>query len=281
MDTVLDHMLTAAKKYGRTVSIMYDLSGSSSVDMAVVEADWNNIVATHDLFNAEKHPTYLRHNGRPLLALWGIGFGGGRNYTCSDVLELQRKLKSSEQPVSILLGVPYQWRELGGDTDQDETLLTAIKEADVIMPWAVGRYNNSSYESTSEVQKLDQIWCRNYGILYVPLVFPGFTWGNLQNDVSLYNQIPRLEGDFFWKQVAGAVGYGAKALYVAMFDEIDEGTAIFKCLNEEDVPLNGDEGLKFVGIDNTLETDHYLWLVGEATKWIRGEGNYNTVQPKR
>ena len=45
---------------------------------------------------------------------------------------------------------------------------------------------------------------------------------------SKLNQIPRLEGQFLWAQYAGAERDGAQAVYESMFDEMDEGTAIFK-----------------------------------------------------
>ena len=55
-------------------------------------------------------------------------------------------------------------------------------------------------------------------------------------------------------------------VYVAMFDEVDEGTAIFKCAN--DVPQGGTS--QFVTYDG-LPSDFYLKLVGRGTKLIRGE----------
>jgi len=114
----------------------------------------------------------------------------------------------------------------------------------------------------------------------VPLVFPGFSWGNLQKNPEIYHSIPRLKGDFIWKQMSNAINAGAMSLYVAMFDEIDEGTAIFKCAREKDTPLNGDR-MKFVGIENDLPTDHYLWLTGEASKWIKGGTGYTSQRPVR
>ena len=68
-------------------------------------------------------------------------------------------------------------------------------------------------------------------------------------------------------------------LYVAMFDEVDEGTAIFKCLKEDNLPLNGNG--KFVGIKNDVESDYYLWLTGQAANWFHGEGSYGIIKPKR
>ena len=64
--------------------------------------------------------------------------------------------------------------------------------------------------------------------------------------------------------MAGAKITGAKSLYVAMFDEVDEGTAIFKCAREADVPFNGNK--KFVGIENDLATDYYLLLTGQVAR---------------
>jgi len=125
----------------------------------------------------------------------------------------------------------------------------------------------------------DLMWCKQNGVDYVPLVFPGFSWGNMHNDPSQYNSIPRLKGDFLWKQVAGAKGAGAASLYVAMFDEVDEGTAIFKCARENEVPLNG--SLQFMGIEQDLPSDHYLWLTGQAANWFHGESGYGSTKPDR
>lgn len=58
---------------------------------------------------------------------------------------------------------------------------------------------------------------------------------------------------------------GADMLYVAMFDEMDEGTAIFKCADEVPVGTQG-----FVA-DEGLPSDHYLWLTGQVGKVLRKE----------
>ena len=55
-------------------------------------------------------------------------------------------------------------------------------------------------------------------------------------------------------------------IYVAMFDEVDEGTAIFKCAN--DVPDGAQS--KFVTFEG-LPNDFYLKLVGKGAKLIRGD----------
>ena len=63
-------------------------------------------------------------------------------------------------------------------------------------------------------------------------------------------------------------------LYVAMFDEMDEGTAIFKCSN------NPPAGVKLCDYEG-LPTDQYLWLTGEAGKMLRGEIPFTKKIPDR
>lgn len=274
---VLTNALKAAKKYGRAISVMYDLSGCSSADVAYLEQDWKELVSTFKLYDKVENPTYLWHNKKPLMTIWGVGFNDNRNYTIANVNALVDKLKSAEKKVSVMLGVPYYWRSFGSDTENSPALHQLIKKADIIMPWAVGRYGMDNYSPNNLRQ--DMQWCKTNNVDYVPLVFPGFSWGNMHKDPTLYNSIPRRKGDFLWTQVAGAVQFGAKSLYVAMFDEIDEGTAIFKCARESETPLNGD--LRFVGIENDLPSDYYLWLTGQAAKWVHGQPGYNYQKPVR
>jgi hypothetical protein len=54
-------------------------------------------------------------------------------------------------------------------------------------------------------------------------------------------------------------------IYQAMFDEVDEGTAIFKCTNSPPVGAN-----PFVTFEG-LPSDHYLWLTGMGGRLLRGE----------
>ncbi len=277
---VFQNALKAANKYNKAICVMYDLSGCTSADVAFVQQDWEELQNIFSLFSNQKNPNYLRHNKKPLVVIWGVGFKDGRKYTIADVDSLVDKMKGPNKKVSVMLGVPYYWRTLTNDTEKDSSLLTLIKKSDIIMPWAVGRYNQISYEKVAlNSLPIDIIWCKENNVDYVPLVFPGFSWGNFKNNPSIYNANPRNGGDFLWKQVAGAKHAGAQSLYVAMFDEIDEGTAIFKCLRENELPLNGPN--KFVGIENHLDSDYYLWLTGKAGNWFHGEPGYSSAKPVR
>jgi hypothetical protein len=68
-----------------------------------------------------------------------------------------------------------------------------------------------------------------------------------------------------------AIQSGAKMIYVAMFDEINEGTAILKCTN---APPTNQPPAKFLTYEG-LPSDHYLWLTGQAGRMLRGETPLN------
>lgn len=76
----------------------------------------------------------------------------------------------------------------------------------------------------------------------------------------------RQGGRFYWQQLSTAMLAGAEMIYVAMFDEVDEGTAIFKCTG--DYPVS--DVAKFIDMDGQ-PSDHYLWLTGEAARMLRKE----------
>ena len=90
------------------------------------------------------------------------------------------------------------------------------------------------------------------------------------------NSIPRMGGQFYWDQITTALVSGAEMLYVAMFDEVNEGTAIFKI--SDNPPVS--DVAKFVGNDG-LPSDHYLWLSGEAARMLRKEKPLSYGMPVR
>ena len=273
-DRALQLVSENAKKYDRAYSIMYDLSGMQANGEQTLIDDITSLDSLYG-FSAGKQETYLYHNGKPLVAVWGVGFNDNRPYGYKEAEIIIDTLKA--KGFSVLLGVPTWWRELTKDALSDPKLHDLIKKCDIVMPWLVGRYNLEGYPEYQQLVQKDVAWCKQNQVDYVPLAFPGFSWKNMNGQDS--NQISREKGNFFWTQLAGAVSAGAEMLYIAMFDEVDEGTAIFKCLNKKDVPLNGKDS--FEGIDDSLPTDHYLWLTGQAKKMLNGELPVTEKQPQR
>jgi len=109
----------------------------------------------------------------------------------------------------------------------------------------------------------------------LPVVWPGFSWSNLMSSrhdqPAPPNEIPRNGGEFYWRQVYNAVSLGSGMLYVAMFDEVDEGTAMFKlAVSSEELPGGG--VLVPLDVDGqTLPNDWYLRLGGATGRMLRGE----------
>ncbi len=268
-DRVLANVRAGASANGRVFGLMYDLSGLQDSDVDRVIADWKHLV---DDLGITRDGRYIRHRAKPVVALWGIGFADRKDPLLSGGgLRLVQFLVSDKSYGNncVMLGVPTNWRIGRGDSADSAKLLTVIQAADIISPWTVGRFSTIKGVTLHAARHWlpDEQWCAAHGKEYMPVVFPGFSWHNLRNGRSPLNQIPRLGGRFLWAQYVAAKNAGATMVYQAMFDEVDEGTAIFKCAN--DVP-DGQGKSEFLTYEG-LPPDFYLKLVGEATQLIRGE----------
>lgn len=264
-DMVLSNALASAQKYHRAISLMYDLSGMGAGGDSLVIKDWKHLIDSLKITNRGNNQTWLYHNGKPLVAVWGIGFNDHRRYGLAEAERIVDFLKND--PVyggcAVLLGVPTYWRDFGSDTEKDPALHDLLRKADIIHPWFVGRFNEAAYPAFKSRIADDIIWCKVNKLDYVPTVFPGFSWHNM-NPRSPQNQIPRNRGHFYWKQITGAIQSGADMLYVAMFDEVDEGTAILKASKNPPVGLSN-----FVTYEDDIPNDYYLYLTGYAGKMLR------------
>ncbi len=271
---VLKHAMFSSRKYHRAISVMYDLSGMAPGDEDILLDDIDQLDKEYGLKSGKgTSACYLYHNGKPLVAVWGIGFNDNRKYGLNEAVKIIDGLK--KRGYSIMIGVPTYWRELRSDTESNPELHELIKKCDIVLPWFVGRYDEKAYENFKSIIKKDIEWCKKNKVDYVPLCYPGFSWKNMKGENSFY--VDRNSGSFLWKQFSSSIEYGAEMIYVAMFDEIDEGTAIFKCANRRNLP---DGNLKFEGIEDHLPTDFYLWLTGQAGKMLRKEIGFTRQIPK-
>ena len=285
---VLDNIITAAKaNNNRLVSVMFDLSGANATGTMVadIKAYWQLLVDDYGLNdNTNKH--LVTYNQKPVVAIWGVGFSREDNYTLDDVQALINYFKNDPNygGCSVLLGVPRSWRTPGtGDAASNSgggpTLHEVIKSADIVHPWTVGRYTNVTSVNNHKDDYIiaDKAWCDNENLLYMPVVFPGFSWQNLKKDQGTpvdLNSIPRLKGDFLWRQFYNAISAGVETVYVAMFDEMDEGTCIFKVDNNPP-SSNLTQFTNYEG----LPSDYYLWLTGEAGKKLRDPLTLSPTKP--
>ena len=276
-NVILEYALKASKINNRAIAVMYDLSGlkAEGEDCSSVIEDWKQLVDKLRITSRGDDQTYMYHESKPLVAIWGLGFPD-RPYNIRNigVDKLIDFLKNDPLygGCSVMLGVPAYFRELNVDCLPDPFLHEIIRQADIIMPWTVQRFtpllHNERERIFSHVND-DIEWCNRNGLDYAACVYPGFSWYNLSRfefgGVHPPDQIPRQKGKFFWMQICASIEAGTKMLYIAMFDEIDEGTAIFKCTNN---PPVGD--FKLIDYEG-LPTDHYLWLAEKAGEALRKE----------
>ncbi len=269
-NAVLANCREGANRSGRAYAVMYDLSGLGAERMREVMDDWTALRTKMQMGN---DAAYLRHRGKPLVAVWGVGFNDRREYTIAECREFVEFLK--KDGCAVMLGVPTGWRELERDSVRDPELHEVVKLADVVSPWTVGRYRDPAEvaQHAEKMMKPDLAWCAERKLDYLPVVFPGFSWFNMYG--KAFNKIPRLKGEFLWSQFVAAKSAGAEMIYVAMFDEVDEGTAIFKCTN--DVPPDGES--KFITYEG-VPPDFYLKLTGGGAKMLRGELPVTAPIPK-
>jgi hypothetical protein len=265
---------TGAEAYGRVFAIMYDISGQNSNTLvATVQNDWQHLTGTLRLTNSTR---YLRHQGRPVVAIWGLGFTD-RPGTPTEAQTLLDFFRTNG--CTVMGGVPTNWRTLDGDSKTDPAWAAVYRSFDIISPWSVGRYSSDAGADNFKTTKIvpDLAEARANGRDYLPVVWPGFSWKNLNN--GPLNQIPRRGGRFWWRQFYNAVSAGGTMVYGAMFDEVDEGTAMFKLVpTAGQLPAQG----TFVPLNvdgESLPSDWYLRVAGEATRVLRGQAPLSASLP--
>ncbi|MDX1564076.1 MAG: glycoside hydrolase family 71/99-like protein [Phycisphaeraceae bacterium] len=272
-NTVLNYCRSGARQHGRRWALMYDLSGLKAGEVQIIHKDWSRLRSEDKITD---DASYLRHRHRPLVAVWGVGFADGRDYSLGECEKLIDFFKSEAGGrCSVLLAVPFYFRERKREAVRDAALHRILRKADVIQPWSVGRYRDvpGALNHTRKTWEANLAWCLAANLDHMPVVFPGFSWKNLKGGDAKLGQIPRQKGRFYWSQFIAARRSGAKTVYVAMFDEIDEATAIFKCTN--DPPVGVSSFLTYEG----LPTDHYLWLTQEGRKLLRRKTPPPAQQP--
>jgi len=283
-DHVLTNVQAAAEASGRVFFIVYDVSGADPRTVTDdIRSDWRYLAETLRLTQSR---AYLRDHGKPIIELWGFGLGD-RPGTPESVAALIADLKSGAHGLTaatVIGGVPAHWRTLDGDAKADRAWSTVYRSYDVISPWAVGRFSDEADadQFVREVVQPDLVETRRLGLRYLPVVFPGFSWSNLMRnrnrpEQAVLNKIPRNCGRFLWRQISDLLKSHVDALYVAMFDEADEGTAIFPAETRADkLPA----GTKMVYLNEdgcSLPDDWYLRVTGAAARFLHD----STVPPGR
>ena len=295
---VMQNVRVGCESYGRVFAIEYDITDADpNLIVNIIKQDWISLVDEIKITQSER---YLKHKGKPVVVLWGFGFNDGHHdFTSSQAMELIDWFKTTAEEkyqATLVGGVPSRWRTCRDDSFPDPEngikWSAVYRSYDVILPWTVGRYSNINEANLwkEHMTKPDLIDAKSHEIDYMPVVFPGFSFHNMHRNfhgtpVPPLNEIKREGGTFYWKQIYNAISAFKEIaceyamVKVAMFDEVDEGTAIFKLAPTiNDVPL----GVDFVTLDidgDNLPGDWYLTLTGEGAKMLRGEIPLNGELP--
>jgi len=258
---VLRNVRAAAQETGRAWAIAFDIAGMPRDKIfEVLTQEWKKLV--DDGITADGR--YLHEAGRPVVQVWGFYYQNDHNAMTAPVANRLINFFKAPGPYHAYLvgGGDWGWRR-----NPDPEWQAFLRRFDAYSPWNVGNFSRDelgvSHASTSYWAE-DKRECERNGRLWLPVVYPGFSWDNLQELPPGTSLIQRRGGKFLWEQFHALSELGADSVCVAMFDEVDEGTAIFKVTNTP--PTQG----RFVTYEG-MPSDWYLRLVGEATRMLRAK----------
>lgn len=251
---ILGYVRDAAHRTGRTFAVEYDISGvppSRAIDE--MRKDWHFLVDTMHLTEDSR---YLRHNGKPVLEIFG--FFSDR-FTGKEANAIIDSFQTHDKYAVTLVGAGQWWwrRETAPDWYR------AFRRFAAYSPWDVGnvRFANGVKSPPTDRWADDLAEAKKSGMLFFPTIYPGFSWDNLTRKPAGSSLIPRRKGAFLREGFEGAADLGIGQAFVAMFDEVDEGTAIFKVARTPPWQAH------FLDMEG-LPPDAYLRITGQGTRLI-------------
>jgi len=274
----------AAESNGRIFYICYDISSSG------MEATWDEVIKFDWVYNVEQNnkltesPAYAKVGNKPVVQVWGPGFTGKRPGTAAETIALINFLKS--RGCYVIGGTPSRWRTNERDAKGPSQPLPADQESyekvyveyDMISPWMPGRFRtNAEADNFLGILSADKAYCDARNIKYLPVIFPGFAWS--QWNEGSPNWAPRNAGEFMWKQARNIKSLGVNAMYFAMFDEYDEGTAIMKAATDWSM-IPTDQYFLTTSADGIwCSSDFQLRVAGAAIEMLKGTRSETTNVP--
>ncbi len=255
---VLRNVRSAAQETGRVWALAFDIAGMPTDRIVeVLTREWTKVVGD----GVTQDPRYLHERGLPVVEVWGFYHGDPHNRMTAKVAnQLIDFFKSSDATNRAYLvgGGDWDWR-----SNPDPEWQKFIRRFDAYSPWNVGNYSKDKdgVHASIGCWAQDKRECETAGMFWLPVVYPGFSWDNLQNLAPGSSLIPRRGGKFLWEQFRALSELHVDTICVAMFDEVDEGTAIFKVTSTPPLPGH------FVTYEG-FPSDWYLRLVGEAAKHL-------------
>ena len=256
---VLTNVRRAAQQTGRVWAIAFDIAGMPTGKIvAALTREWKKLV--DEGIAADER--YLHEGGKPVVQIWGFYYQNSGNAMTPQVANQLIDFFKPAGPYGAYLvgGGDWNWRR-----NPDPEWQAFYRRFDAYSPWNVGNVSvddlGVSHASTGYWAE-DKRECEKHGLLWLPVIYSGFSWDNLKKLPPGRSLIPRRGGKLLWEQFHALSKLGADSVCVAMFDEVDEGTAIFKVTN---TPPRQGHWVTYEG----MSSDWYLRLVGEGARMLR------------
>lgn len=259
-------ILANAERLNRKIYIQWDISGWTNF-VTELKDDWRN-----DVINFTKSSAYAKQNGMPVVCVWGLGFDN-RPGNAEQWLDIVNFLRN--EGLYVIGGVPKNWRTGPFQSPNVPDVFSALH---MISPWSVGTFGGvDGAKNEQTVLSDDLAHCKSLNIDYQPVVFPGFAWSNWNGGPR--NEIPRLHGDFMWQQFVNLRQVGIANVFVAMFDEYDEGTAIAKAAETSAMIPTNQYFLTLDADGVQVSSDFYLRLANDGGKMMKLETPLQLTHP--
>jgi hypothetical protein len=264
MLTIMRNVRAAATATGRTWAFMWDMSSFNAKTSK--EDVYNTIINYWKKMVDEgvtSDPRYMHQNGKPVLLIWG--FFPSRPASQPDYMTpvLDFILAPGKYQCTLVVGVDNKWRQ--GTPEFQAMLMRAA----ALQPWSVGRRVKDP-QTGYQVPFMDE-WtediakCQANNVAFMPVINSGTHMAGPPPIPPALQSVPRRNGDYLWEQFVAASKTGTiNSAFIAMFDEINEGTQILKVTSKPPVQA---AFLTYEGSTN----DYYLRLVGTASKMLKNK----------
>ena len=265
----MEYVRDAAEKHGRVWAVCFDAATVPSEGIPdILITEWKRIVDA----GFTQSPQYLHENGLPVVHYWGFYYENEYNLITPE--DAQRLIDffnaDGKYKAALVGGGSWHW----GRNPQEnwQKLYAQLK---YYTPWNVGNYaprEDGTWGASMSFWPEDKAKAAEVGMFWIPVVYPGFSWDNARQAPAGSTNMPRRKGAFLWEQFYEAAKLGVDTFYIAMFDEVDEGTAVFKICPEP--PVNA----HFIGTEG-MPADWYLRLIKEAKRIIKSGGEFPAEIP--
>ena len=270
---VLRNVREAAQQTGRVWAVAYDMAlrppDYKPVDINIMFSDWKKLV---DEMKITEDSRYLHHDGKPVLLIWGFypGVRNAQNITTNVANRIIDFFKNDPKYGVFLVGGGNWWWHKDGNREWAKV----FRRFDAFCPWnipTVKTVNGVTFSNT-EHWEAGIKEARKADMLYIPVVWPGFSWNNKQRWPAGQRGVPRRRGNLYWEQWIKAARLRTDMVYIAMFDEEEEATVVLKVTNQPPVQHY------FVGYEG-LPSDWYLQLTREGIRMLRGQSKITREIP--